>query len=145
MFEQQLFNNCSQQFQQSNFLSLNNNEWWLVLKSSRAVFFLQFFFKKISIKFCYLLIAFNMTFSKGKTVENESITFAEKLRNGYNPMVDGVRWSDRYAIQLEKLWKYMPNWLAKIFVTIAVFVFASGIQGEFFLCYTVERKFKKFF
>lgn len=71
-----------------------------------------------------------MTCSNGKAMEEkDEFTFGEKLKNGYNPMLEGVRWSERYASQIEKLWKFIPNWLGQIFVTIAIFLLASGIQG----------------
>ncbi|XP_055299710.1 lathosterol oxidase-like [Sitodiplosis mosellana] len=73
-----------------------------------------------------------MTFSNGKTVEQKDLTIGEKVKNGYNPMMEGVRWSERsfFASRIEQIWKYIPNWLGQIFVTIAIFLFASGIQGD---------------
>lgn len=65
-------------------------------------------------------------------MEQTDFTFDETLKNGYNPMLEGVRWSERYASRIEHLWKYIPNWLGQIFVTIAIFLLASGIQGNFF-------------
>lgn len=58
-----------------------------------------------------------------KLVENES--------NGYNPMVDGVRWSEKYNNEIERLWRYLPNWMTKTLVTVAVFLIASSIRGKF--------------
>lgn len=73
-----------------------------------------------------------MTCSNGKMMEQENdLTFGENLKNGYNPMLEGVRWSERYASRIEQLWKFIPNWLGQIFVTIAIFLLASGIQGIF--------------
>lgn len=60
---------------------------------------------------------------------NESISFSEKLKMGYDPMMEGVRWTERYHRRIEKVWNYIPNWLAQILATIAVFLLASGIQG----------------
>lgn len=55
--------------------------------------------------------------------------FVSKLKNGYNPLIEGVRWTERYASSIEKFWKRIPNWMGQILVTIAVFILASGIQG----------------
>lgn len=72
-----------------------------------------------------------MTCTNGKVVEQKEPTFGEKLKNGYNPMMEGVRWSERSSIasRIEQLWRLIPNWLRQIFVTIAIFLLASGIQG----------------
>lgn len=56
-------------------------------------------------------------------------TGAEKLHNEFHPMIDGVRWSERYARRIEQIWKLLPNWLTQVLVTVAVFLLASGIQG----------------
>lgn len=69
-----------------------------------------------------------MTCENGEMLKKD-ISFGEKLKNGYDPMVEGVRWSERYARRIEHYWNYIPNWLAKILATIAVFLLASGIQG----------------
>lgn len=70
-----------------------------------------------------------MTCSNGKSVQQIDLTIGEKLKNRYNPMLEGVRWSERYTHQIEQLWKFIPSWLGQIFVTIAIFLLASGIQG----------------
>lgn len=72
-----------------------------------------------------------MAYSEMNFIEQKDIgdNIGEKLKNGYNPMMEGVRWSERYASRIEQIWKYIPNWLAQIMVTIAIFLLASGIQG----------------
>lgn len=57
-------------------------------------------------------------------------TILNKLKNGYNPMMEGIRWAEQYATQIERLWKYMPNWLGQTLVFISIFLFATGIQGN---------------
>lgn len=57
-------------------------------------------------------------------------TILEKFKTGYNPMMEGVVWGERYAAQIEKLWKYVPSWLGQTLVFISIFLFASGIQGN---------------
>lgn len=56
----------------------------------------------------------------------------EKLKNGYNPMMEGVRWAEQYATQIERFWKFIPNWLGQTLVFISIFLFASGIQGKMY-------------
>lgn len=52
-------------------------------------------------------------------------------RNRLNPMVDGVRWSEKCSNEIERLWRHLPNWMTKALVTIAVFLIASSIRGKF--------------
>lgn len=59
-----------------------------------------------------------------------NLSFCQKIKNGYDPMIEGVRWTERYTRRIEQLWKYLPNWLAHTIATIAVFLLASGIQGN---------------
>lgn len=59
----------------------------------------------------------------------KSATFFEKLKNGYNPMMEGVRWAEQYATQIEYFWKHIPNWLGQTLVFCSIFLFATGIQG----------------
>lgn len=54
----------------------------------------------------------------------------EKFKNGYNPMMEGVRWAEQYTAHIERVWKYIPNWLGQTLVFISIFLFASGIQGK---------------
>lgn len=56
-------------------------------------------------------------------------TILEKFKTGYNPMMEGVRWAEQYATQIERLWKHIPNWLGQTLIFISIFLFASGIQG----------------
>lgn len=61
---------------------------------------------------------------------SESQTILEKLKCGYNPMIEGVKWSEKYSDRFEAAWSILPKWMAKSFLTIIVFVLASGMQGE---------------
>lgn len=70
-----------------------------------------------------------MTGSDAKSLDSVGTQIGEKRKTQYNPMTDGVRWSERYALRIEKIWKFVPNWLAHILATIAIFLLASGIQG----------------
>lgn len=64
---------------------------------------------------------------------SENQTLLEKLKCGYNPMIEGVRWSEKYSKRLEAAWSKLPKWMAKSLFTIIVFVLASGMQGEEFV------------
>lgn len=61
---------------------------------------------------------------------DQRISFSENSKNSFNPMIDGIRWSERYSPKIEQIWKYIPNWLRKVFVFFAIFLLASGIQGS---------------
>lgn len=47
-----------------------------------------------------------------------------------NPMIEGVRWTERYAERFEKYWSLLPKYVTNSLVTIVIFILASGIQGE---------------
>lgn len=67
-----------------------------------------------------------------KIIEKSSkkcIDLDENKKNPYNFMIDGVRWSEKYASKIEIIWKCIPNWMTHFLATIAVFLLASGIQG----------------
>lgn len=66
-----------------------------------------------------------------KTAINGVIKSGEDQRNLFNPMIDGVRWSEKHGDKIEKLWQYLPNWMSKTLVTVAVFLVASSIRGKY--------------
>lgn len=80
-----------------------------------------------------------MTYSNIKSIHEEELTFSEKLKNGYNPMIEGVRWTERYAEQIDRIWKYIPNWLGQVIVFISIFLLGSGIQGEISIIITNQN------
>lgn len=55
----------------------------------------------------------------------------ENVKSASNPLMDGVRWTERYSKQIERIWRYVPKSLQKVFVFLAIFFLASGIQGNF--------------
>lgn len=65
-------------------------------------------------------------------------TVLEKFKNGYNPMMESVRWAEQYATQMDRLWKHIPNWLGQTLVFISIFLFGSGIQGT--MCKLINKK-----
>lgn len=63
-------------------------------------------------------------------VDVNDLSLSEKLKNGYNPMIEGVRWTERYATQIERLWNYIPNLLKQTIILVSIFLLASSIQGD---------------
>lgn len=72
-----------------------------------------------------------MTPSNGVTTPGQDKNSNEYRKQGFNLMMDGVRWTERYSSQIEQLWKYIPNWLHQTILFSAIFLLASGIQGIF--------------
>lgn len=60
---------------------------------------------------------------------HENQPFLEKLKHGYHPMTEGVRWSERYADQLERGWSKLPTSLRTVLATVVVFLMGTSIQG----------------
>ena len=55
----------------------------------------------------------------------------DKLKNGYHPMTEGVRWSEKYADKLEKWYTKLPRFVSSALATVAVFLLASSLQGKY--------------
>lgn len=60
----------------------------------------------------------------------KNLSIWEKMKCGYNPMAEGVRWIEKYSTKCDKVWKLLPNWVKQLLATLAVFILASGIQGR---------------
>lgn len=60
---------------------------------------------------------------------SDKLPLLEKIKHGYNPMTEGIRWTEKYAETLDRIWVKLPKWLAQVIATMAVFVLASSIQG----------------
>lgn len=52
------------------------------------------------------------------------------MKKGYNPMEEGVRWTEKYADDLERIWKKTPVFLQKLLVVLAVLLLGSSLKGE---------------
>lgn len=92
----------------------------------------------IFILFIYLFIirefkSVMMTHSNLKKIDEKELRLDDDLKNGYNPMIEGVRWTERYADQMDRIWSHIPVWLGKIIVFISIFLLGSSIQGIYFL------------
>lgn len=65
-----------------------------------------------------------------KSDKKSKTSFWAKLKTGYNPMEEGVRWTEKYADNLEKVWKKMPVFVQKLCVVLAVVLLGSSLKGE---------------
>lgn len=59
----------------------------------------------------------------------EEISFLKRIF--LNPMIEGVRWTERYSDSIEKFWLKLPNFVTTIIATFAVFTFGSTLRGIF--------------
>lgn len=60
---------------------------------------------------------------------NQTEMSAKQIKYVFNPMEQGVRWTEKYALDIEKLWKSIPPWMGQVLATIAVFLLASCLHG----------------
>lgn len=61
---------------------------------------------------------------------HESQPFLEKLTHGYNPMTEGVRWTEKYTEKIEKILSKMPKFVTNILATLAIFILGTSLQGN---------------
>lgn len=55
-----------------------------------------------------------------------------------NPLLEGVRWSEKYSVQLSVVWNILPKYLKNLFICVAVLLFATVLKGKFFFkCYQI--------
>ncbi|XP_058453028.1 uncharacterized protein LOC131431370 [Malaya genurostris] len=47
-----------------------------------------------------------------------------------NPMIEGVKWVERYALTVDKFWIKLPEYMRNTFVTFALVLMASTIKGD---------------
>lgn len=62
--------------------------------------------------------------------KSENISVWKKLKMGYNPMEEGVRWTEKYADTLESTWNRIPVFLQKVLVVLAIALLGSSLKGE---------------
>lgn len=62
--------------------------------------------------------------------KSENISVWKKLKMGYNPMEEGVRWTEKYADTLESMWNRIPVFLQKVLVVLAIALLGSSLKGE---------------
>lgn len=67
-----------------------------------------------------------------------------RLKMGYNPMEEGVRWTEKYADDLERLWRKTPGFLQKFIFVLAIALLGSSLKGEIADIWFLETK-KKYF
>lgn len=63
-------------------------------------------------------------------VQRKLQTLFDKIFRGKSPMIEGVRWSEKYSNTLETAWSVLPKWLAHSFLTAIIFILAAGMQGK---------------
>lgn len=81
---------------------------------------------------------------KGKTNGEDSDTNSSvwsRLKMGYNPMEEGVRWTEKYADDLERMWRKTPGFLQKFIFVLAIALLGSSLKGEMEVFY-LEQIFK---
>lgn len=61
------------------------------------------------------------------TIEKKPLL--ERMKDGYNPMTEGVRWSEKYDNTIERIWSRMPRVVSTTLATIAVFLLGTSMQG----------------
>lgn len=63
-------------------------------------------------------------------VQQDDLPLWEKLKQGFNPMVEGVRWTETYSDKIEKIWSKLPNSVGTFIATIAIFLVGSSLKGS---------------
>lgn len=63
------------------------------------------------------------------TDSGRKMSYSGRFKIGYNPMIDGVRWTERYAMQIDSAWSRIPRWMGQVIVFISIVLLGSGIQG----------------
>lgn len=67
---------------------------------------------------------------EGQTKTHPS--FWERIsQKGYNPMLEGVRWSEKYDPELARIFGNVPVFLQKVIVVIAILLLGSSLKGKF--------------
>lgn len=64
----------------------------------------------------------------------------DKMKHGYDPMIEGVRWSERCADRLERMWDKLPGFVGRTLATTAIFMLGSSVQGESVHRNAISRK-----
>lgn len=59
-----------------------------------------------------------------------SAPILEKMKHGYDPMIEGVRWSERYAERLERMWAKLPGFVGRTLAATAILMLGSSVQGD---------------
>jgi len=58
----------------------------------------------------------------------------------FDPMTEGVKWSERHADKIERFWNIMPDYLSKFIATLAVFTFGATLKGEWVIILVTAMK-----
>lgn len=57
-------------------------------------------------------------------------SFWTKLKMGYNPMEEGVRWTEKYSENFEGILKRMPLFMQKFIFILVIVLLGSSLKGE---------------
>ncbi|XP_026496166.1 uncharacterized protein LOC113400734 [Vanessa tameamea] len=63
------------------------------------------------------------------TKENEKVDEEQKSKY-WDPLIDGVRWIEKYSEPLEKFFERLPEFISTFIATLAVFTFGATLRGE---------------
>ncbi|CAH0725406.1 unnamed protein product, partial [Brenthis ino] len=64
---------------------------------------------------------------KGEEIKN---TTEVSKQNHWDPLVDGVKWIERYAEPLEKFFERLPDFISTFIATFGVFTLGATLRGE---------------
>lgn len=65
------------------------------------------------------------------TIEEKPLL--ERMKDGYNPMTEGVRWTEKYDKALERIWSRIPRIISTTLATIAIFFLGTSMHGTYAL------------
>ncbi|KAJ6648318.1 Short neuropeptide F, partial [Pseudolycoriella hygida] len=69
--------------------------------------------------------------SNGMLNQNQPIM--DKHTQGYFPMTEGVRWTEKYTDKIENIFSKLPKFVTNLLATLAIFLLGTSIQGEWIL------------
>lgn len=66
-----------------------------------------------------------------KGIFDDNQPLFEKLTNGYHPMTEGVRWTEKYSEKIENIFSKLPKFFTSFLATLAIFILGTSLQGNF--------------
>lgn len=78
-----------------------------------------------------------------KVLKGADHALTEPKRNErqiFNPLVDGVKWVEKYSDDIESFFERLPEFLCKIIATFAVFTFGATLRGEWVIILVTAMK-----
>ncbi|XP_049870190.1 uncharacterized protein LOC126369673 [Pectinophora gossypiella] len=68
--------------------------------------------------------------AKKTSAKNGTTTKGEEKSRQWDPLIDGVKWIERYSGSLEKFFHRLPEFLGTFIATFAIFTFGATLRGE---------------